>query len=400
MNIVYKAAAVAALPLMLVACGGDTTEYGNASKVNYHDVKLDLQGSVFDAITGEPLDRDGLKVTLVQGKKYRKASLNKNYAGDYYISGIPTSVNGNITYRIMAEKEGYQTVVSTYSPTYGTDDADIQIQDKRAADVGNFFLYPVGVSATDVKAQILFDGKPVDGATVLLQPTTAASALTQTGTATNFLPSLGYERALQATTDADGRVTFAAAELVLGGEYTFQVLPTTKDGVQLVLNDTVTNTVKVGTDALDRTITLSDTEKYQGELYISNTSNRFADHLAANGALAITLNKTVTIVSQTDLVATLANAKTAALDVSPAASATAAVAGLVITITPNLATPVEQLLADSSNLATADVDLTVTYSGSIFVQVAGKKGIYNLFDLITTDGTTVNKTVNMTQPAH
>lgn len=394
MNIVYKAAAVAALPLMLVACGGDTTEYGQGSNVNYHDVKQDLQGTVFDAITGERIDRKDLKVTIVQGKNYRKASLNKNYAGDYYIGGIPTSANGNITYRIMAEKEGYQTVVSTYTPFYSTSTTDINLQDKRSADIGNFYLFPVGLSATDVKAQVLFDGKPVPAATVLLQPTNAANILTET--TLDFSPDMGYEKALQATTDADGRVTFAAAELVLGGRYVLQVFPTTKDGVQLALNNAGT-VITVGTSALDRTLILTDVVKHVDDLYITATTNRFADQLDASGALDITLNKPFTIVSQTDLAATLGNAKTAVL-ATP--SATASAVGNTITITPNLTTPVEQLAPDKNNLATADVDLTVTYSGSIFVKVTGKKGIYDLFDLITSDGTTVNKTVNMTQPEH
>lgn len=395
MNIIYKAAAVAALPLLLVACGGDTTEYGQGSNVNYHDVKQDLQGTVFDAITGERIDRKDLKVTIVQGKSYRKASLNKNYAGDYYIGGIPTSANGNITYRIMAEKEGYQTVVSTYSPSYSTSATDINLQDKRSADIGNFYLYPVGASATDVKAQILFDGKPVDGATVLLKPTSFTTALTVTAATATFSPTMGYEKSLQATTDADGRVTFAAAELVLGGQYNLQVLPTTKDGVQLALNNAGA-AITVGTSPIDRVLTLTDVVNYAGDLYITNTSNRFADQLAASGALTITLNKPVTIVSQTDLVATLANAKTAVL-ATPSASAS--VVGSTITITPSFTTPILPLAADRSNLATADTDVSVTYSGNIFVQVAGKKGFYNLFDLITGDGTAVNKTVNITQPA-
>src|SRR5690606_1379478 len=115
MNSVLKATSLVALSATLIACGGDIKE-NTSTPQNYHDITVDLQGTVFDAVTGQRISTDGLKVTLVQGDNYRTAKTNGDFQGDYFIGNIPASANlNNITYRIIAEKDGYQTMIGRAS---------------------------------------------------------------------------------------------------------------------------------------------------------------------------------------------------------------------------------------------------------------------------------------------
>src|SRR5690554_271004 len=199
MNSVLKATSLVALSATLIACGGDEDQ---AVPQNYHDIKTNLQGTVFDAVTGDRISTEGLNVTLVQGDDYRKAKINKDFQGDFFVGDIPTSTNNNITYRLDVSYAGYQPFTSLIAFGVNT----LGLQDKKAAMIGNVYLYPLGATAPDQTVTVTYNGEQVPNATVLLQPDTSANTPT---TDTSLPPtwlraSTGYQQAIEATTDANG----------------------------------------------------------------------------------------------------------------------------------------------------------------------------------------------------
>ena len=403
MNSVVKMAATSALAIGLIACGGDIKDNTTAPQ-NYHDITVDLQGTVFDAVTGQRISTDGLKVTLVQGDNYRTAKTNGDFQGDYFIGNIPASANlGNITYRIIAEKDGYQTIESTYQPSALVVTAADRLQDRKVAELGNFYMYPNGAAVHDLSVKVFYNGQPVNGATITLQPqTTATTAITSTtgvGT-TVFTQNAGFKAAPVSTTNANGLATFPASSLVLGASYRFTALPTKHNGYDLVLTNgaTVTAGTGTGTSASQTTLVMDRVASFADNLYIEDVSNLLSGSVQPNGNLVITLNRSdVTYVGTANLSAALTNASTATLD-SGAVKATATpsvVAGkTVITVSPVWGN--SPLQYNGSNGGTADNNLTITYSGRVLVQINGKNALYDIFDLTGPTGLPVDKTVQVT----
>ena len=405
MNSVLKATSLVALTCGLVACGGDT-EDNTTSPQNYHDITVDLQGTVFDAVTGQRISTDGLKVTLVQGDNYRTAKTNGDFQGDYFIGNIPASAAtlNNITYRIIAEKDGYQTIESTYQPLASVvTDAEL-LQDRKVAELGNFYMYPNGAAVHDLSVKVFYNGQPVNGATITLQPqTTATTAITNPGAGRTFTQDAGFKAAPVSTTDANGLATFPASSLVLGATYQFKALPIKHNGYDLILTNgaTVTaGTYTAGTDASQTTLVMNSVASFADNLYIEDVSNLLSGSVDSNGDLVITLNRRdVTLVGDANLSAALTNATTAALAagagaVKATASSTVVAGKTVITVSPVWGTfPVQY---DTSNGTTADNNLTITYSGKVLVQIDDKNALYDIFELKGPTGLAVDKTVQVT----
>src|SRR5690606_10771720 len=154
---------------------------------------------VFNAVTGERISNDNFSVVLIQGDRYREAKLNRDYPGDYFIGDIPASTANNVTFRIDAKAAGYQPVSSRITLDINTDD----LQDRKTWNLGNFYLYPLGTTAPDMNIEVFYEGERVEGAEVLLQPETGSNVLT-TDSSSVISPTLGYQKALSVTTDADG----------------------------------------------------------------------------------------------------------------------------------------------------------------------------------------------------
>lgn len=378
---------------IFVGCGGDETTSNNAVPTNYHNVTANLQGTVFDAITGQRVTADNLKVVLVQGGKYRTAGKNKNYVGDYYIDNIPASTAGNYEFRIEATADGYQPVVSTYTPY-----VDINsLQDKKVWDLGNFYLFPVGVTAPDYTFDVMYDGEPVVGATVLMNPQTNSNTL-NTDTDARFTPSLGYQGSLTATTDAAGQVTFAGSTLVLGGYYAVTVLPVAHEGVQLGRYSSTTLTV--GTAAIQQSITMGEIAPGSANgLYVVSASNTDSNEFTSGGALVLELSRPVALVEEAQIGASLTNANNATLDNGTTGSdvtVTVSTDGLTVTLTPNFSVP--PVAFNGSNSADADNGLEVNYLNA-FVRLADDSdsaSVFNLFSLIASTGATVDNSVLVT----
>src|SRR5690606_9187472 len=235
----------------------------------------------FDAVTGDRISTEGLNVTLVQGDDYRKAKINKDFQGDFFVGDIPTSTANNITYRLDVSYAGYQPFTSLI--TFGVNTAGLQ--DKKAAMIGNVYLFPLGTTAPDMNIEVFYEGERVEGAEVLLQPETGSNVLT-TDSSSVISPTLGYQKALSVTTDADGIATLAGTSLVLGGRYKVQVLPTTYKGIQLGLENNAT-TVTVGTSTIRQRVDMAHILPANNNgLYVVSASNENFDGINSSGILA------------------------------------------------------------------------------------------------------------------
>ncbi|MEK9765730.1 MAG: hypothetical protein VW274_04560, partial [Thalassolituus sp.] len=364
MTAFWKTLCVSTVAVSLVGCGGDESISNQAVPTNYHNVTANLQGTVFDAVTGQRVTADNLKVVLVQGGKYRTAGNNKNYVGDYYIDNIPASTAGNYEFRIEATADGYQPVVSTYTPY-----VDINsLQDQKVWNLSNFYLFPVGMTAPDYSFDIMFEGEPVVGATVLMNPQINNNSL-NTDTDARFYPSSGYQGALTATTDASGKVTFAGTELVLGGYYAVSVLPVVHNEVQLARYSTTY--VNVGTTQVAQSITMGEIAPGSANgLYVVSASNTDSSQFTSGGALVLQLSRPVALVDETQIGASLTNANNATLDNTSTGSdvtVTVSTDGLTVTLTPNFTTA--PVAFNGSNSADADNGLEVSYLNA-FVRLA------------------------------
>jgi hypothetical protein len=413
MKTIIKSAALFGAVSLLAACGGDESS-DNSVGQNYHDIRATLQGSVFNAIDGNRITDESLKITLVQGSDYRNASVRKGtaeFAGDYAIGGIPTSASGgNLTYRIVSTVTGFQPFEATMAFNVSTTGS---LQDNRVNRIGNIYMYPLGSFASDVKVNVTFNNEPVEGASVLLNPQTNNNAPTSDTSNTLFAAAAGFLGAQTVVTDASGVATFTAASLVLGGQYSIDVLPTTHEGSQLALNaGTIT---VVGTDNANPAITnnninITMIEVAPGNdngLYVTSASNFDTDAVTATGILTIGFSRAVSLVDEKDIGATLTNANTAALNISDnpnsTVEATLSADGLTLTLTPKYSVaPIEFAVSSdgTDNAASADNNLKVNYT-NVFVRIADATDsavTYNVFTVLNDEtGNNPSNTVQTTK---
>lgn len=385
MNRIFSTTATVVMASALVACGGDDSSSDNSVQQNYHDVKATLQGTVFNAITGARITDQSLDVYLVQGTSYREASVrtgDKLFAGDYAISSIPTTTGNNITYRVAAMADGYQDFESAVSFTLNT----TTLQDKQANFLANIYLYPQGTYANDITVNVTYNDEPVSGATVLLNPRTGSNQLTtDTSNTSLFVAQSGYQGAFEATTDASGVATFAAENLVLGGQYNIDVMPTTHEGIQLQVSRGTATYFTVGADTTLRNVAMSQAVPGNDNgLYVTSISNADADNITASGALTVVFSRAVSLVDETaigaDLIGDTVNAVLDATDLpNSSVNASLSADGLTLTLTPVFTT--DPVTFDGTNSATADDDLSVRYE-NVVVRLADSDDsavIYTLF---------------------
>ena len=392
MSTTIKSAALLSAAFLLTACGGEESD--SSVSQNYHNIQTTLQGSIFNALDNSLITDESLEITLVQGSKYREAKVRTgtdDHAGDYSLSGIPTSANGgNISYRLTSSVDGYQpfeAIVAFNAATAGS------LQDKTVNRIGNIYMYPLGTHASDITVNVTFNGEPVANATVLLNPNTALNLIT-TDTVSILARSNGLQEAQTAITDASGAVTFAAATLVLGGRYDIDVMPTTHEGSQLQVNRGALFTVGSATNI--RNVAMSEAVPgTQNGLYITSSSNSDSDSaVVATGVLTFNFSRAISLVNEKTINATLAGTTVlAALDattVDSKVTATVSADGKTLTLTPNFSTlPVPFA---GSNSATADNDLSITYSSILLRLVdANDSSVTYLLDTTANSGDLVNQ---------
>lgn len=390
MKTIIKSAVLFSAVSLLAACGGDDDQTSdNSIKVNFHDIRATLQGSVFNAIDGTRIKDESLAVTLVQGGDYRRASVQKGereFAGDYAIGGIPTSTNNNITYRIVGKAAGYQDFEGAVSFALRTDD----LQDNRVNLLANMYMFPLGSFASDVKVNVTFNKEPVVGVTVLLNPRTGSNQLTTDSSNTAlFAAQSGFQQAISVVTDASGVATFPAAGLALGGQYNVDVLPTVHEGTQLQVNRGAAPYFVVGTSTNIKNVTmLESVPGSENGLYVTSASNSVTDAVTSTGVLTIGLSRAITLVDERniganltgDIVKAVLNATTVP---DSQVAATLSADGKTLTLTPVFTTaPVA--FNDSNNEALADDNLVVNYT-NVLVRIKDATDdakTYNVFSAL------------------
>jgi hypothetical protein len=371
---------------------------------------MDLQGTIFDATDGSRLTGSSLTVTLTRGSTYyspallKKATTETTFAGDYAFTGIPTTLGGQVTYRIIVAMDGYQTFEGYITPneTEPTTAVNNNTLDTIYNMVGNVYLFPLGETAPDANIYVQYNNERIANATVYLEQDTTNNA--ETAETNNQLnASTGQLVNLSATTDANGLATFAGTSLVLGGRYRVTVLPLTYEGVQLALNDEAVAAFTVGLTDIIQVVNMGDlvpgTE--DNGVYIVSASNHDTEDIRATGELTVVFSKPVYLVSEDNCTAALANNSTAALD-ADTCTASVSADGLTLTLLPKLGVAVVPYngLNGTAGTNTADRNLQVTYSNVVVaLKDDNQDDPMNVFtQLRGLDGALISAVVQMTSP--
>jgi hypothetical protein len=368
MNVKSLAAALACLTV--AGCADDAT------KKTYGDT-YSLTVFAYDGVTGAPIPSDALATGLAlyeDSDKVQPVVLDTTLAGAVIFEDVPADyAAGNKVYPILAGVAGYQpfqgeVTFATADENEG-DSLNTLPRDDLFAQVGYIQLWPVNFHAPDYTYTVVYNGKPVPNATVKFAPgdeskgfgnNTKPNVITPTS---SVLVPAHFD-----TTDANGNVTFAGANLILGAAYTVEVLPVVFEGVQLAASFAPGVTVgSVGN--VTQVIELTTVDLVPGGnkygLYVKSISNSVDGQLDLTGTLTIVFSRPV------DLHATAPNQQFGVgmtNVVSPAAFATIPVSAalstdkLTLTLKPNWTT---------APIGT-DYGAYITYnSGTAFVTVVG-----------------------------
>ena len=389
-----------------------------------------LQGIVADAVTGARIGGD-LKLYLVQGPEVRgpsRLTTSGDLSGEYAFTGIPVAYHaGNNVWKVVAVKSGYQRFESEITFTASTLDlsATNAVVDQAFSKIGNIYLFPEGAAAPDYTFAALYNGKPVAGATIQLDPISASNSNTfVNGGAGDTLPATnGYVASLAQTTDASGKAVFAGGTLAVGAMYKIEVLPvvfketasatpitlglltfpTTGGGALFVLAGIG------GAAATYVTLSLGDlTPATTAEpIYIVDASNRALDQLQPNGTLQVTFNLPVSLVNPNNFGGSIVGLKadgttpsTAALNSTQPVTASLDPTGTILTLAPNYTG------SGGQAPAATDRDVTITYTPT--GPAAGGGGLvapkdypaktFNVFGLKFGDGSALSDTVRVSAP--
>ncbi len=356
MNRIAKRLAMAGL-LVMFACSG------SSSTTVLLTMPFSLQGVIANAVTGARIGGD-IKLFLIQGATVRGPSRLITATGDplqgeYAFVGIPVEFNtGNNVWKVVAIATGFQRFESeiTFKVTGGA------IIDTVYNKIGNIFLFPVGTPTPDYTVTATYNGKPVPGATVQLDPfvpdnnntfTFGSGGIGAGGATTDVLPATdGYVQSLQVVTDANGKALFAGTTLALGAAYFISVLPVAYKepitGSTIPLRLTFGPQIFAGFQPNDIRVTLFAVPPGTGTgvpLYLAGASNRATGQLSANGQLVITFSIPVTVVNLAGFNAALNPGTNAAgtaagagvLSATQPVNATLSPDGLTLTLAPNYA---------------------------------------------------------------
>lgn len=388
----FTTALVATGLILASGCGreGNTdkgiTEVGRDSHVAMPTAPTGcIQGVIINGLTGERIDLpetsadSGLGVLVrvrdkLLGATNLTASFAKNTAmkGEYSLCGIPVEDE----FPLYAAVDGFQAFgakikVASTVPQLSAQ-ADTDLQKPMPTKIYNIRLYPVGQQTQDLTAHVLYAAQAVKGATVQLVAANANEL--QVG---DFLaPSNGELLTLSAVTDEAGNATFAAGSLVLGGHYTYTVLPPAG-----ALYTTKKDTVVVGLLAQKH----EKNAPYVINIDLDNTAPKLdvisqSREPNAAGRKVCILNRPVKVVRGTGdgISATLANAATAKLrdaaannDTSESANIEISADGYTVTLTP-----IWEKTADLNK----EPAIMVNYSG-IMLQPVGAPDLVEQIDL-------------------
>jgi len=306
---------------MLPSCSKDSNDSGGAPGA---PTKGCIQGVVIDGQTGNRIqfpafnDDNGIfalvRNKLISGKPLTtKPDDVLQKQGEYVLCDIPLDES----FPLFMWLEGYEvfessvTVRSTVASK--SSGAAYDIVRNAPTELANLLAFPKGTNVKDLSFFVTQKGAPVAGAQVILKPFGG----NYISWGSSFLGASSLRsKPLNGVTDAAGNAVFAAADLVLGGQYTWVVLPpdggATSTGAQssgvftLGLRDAGDNT-----DPYSLYADLSHTEPSLVELSRSTDSN---DPIPT-GALVVYYNRAIEIAPGTEdsITATLSGNVTAEL---------------------------------------------------------------------------------------
>lgn len=211
-----------------------------------------LQGVVIDGYTGQPVAlADPKKIfVLIRGQKLEATKVeDENLTGQYYICNIPLDE----TYSVFSFTDGYQNFEGTVNipSTVGARTTSgnaiaTDIVKKDPIIISNIVLFPKTAGSRDLVVRVYNRGAVVEGAMVDLEAVNAGgNHFSVDGS------SLAYSNGTRSfpkrvTTDADGKATFAAADISLGTNYRIRVTPPTSLDVKIA-SPTQNITLGIGT---------------------------------------------------------------------------------------------------------------------------------------------------------
>ena len=405
-----------------------------------------LQGTLFNAVTGERIGGTDIKWYLEQGTTTRKkpdvfytgatgsGDTSIDLMGDYAFQDIPSmdSLSTGSTdvlpneYRLTLIKPGFQKFE-------GIIDQDMLANQDNV--IKNIYLFPDESLMPCYNYTVEFNGKPVPNVQITAAPYATINVnvlatdkwlsiglnavLDEAGTPFSilgaafsvlglfnnhyFFPAPGYLASLTRKTDANGKAAFCTTDtdkLTAGCAYAVIVQPTENfEGVQLA--PTVGALVADYSDA-EQIIPLVTMEDYNNDygLYVTSISNGVQDQIDATGTLTITFNRAVTLNIDTVLApntsgfgASLAGPSAVAWPAVPASRVNASLSadGLMLTLTPTWTAPPDLTTEKGQNITYGDNNGSLSVKG----YPASKILLSGLKD---TDTDSISLTVHLSAP--
>jgi hypothetical protein len=355
-----------------------------------------LQGVVMDGLTGQRVAvntataGNGIFV-LFQGSlipaSFASATVgapgsNPNLDGEYSLCGIPLDEQ----FPILAWVDGYapfEGVIEVPSTAASrSPNARADLLRPYPSELANIRLYPKATAVKDLDVLVLHNGAPLANATVVLRAT-GDNFLSDDGMP--FLPPRNTRTpTLTGTSDAGGHTAFPAAELVLGGHYTYTVIP--PDGGATVGAKAAADAFVLGLrDAGDATEPYRITVKLGesiGQLTAISRSTDSEDP-DAKGMLVVYFNREIELVPGTadQVTASLSGAVKAELKVDEPGDDEPD--QVLLTIEGNKLTLQPLFKTNPDTDINKEIDLAITYAG---IKVRPKATPYTL-DPFTVTGT-------------
>jgi hypothetical protein len=303
------------------SCGKDKKSGGGGASAGAGCI----QGVVVDGLSAGriavPREAEQGVFVLVQGSMLQATPLvaadaaegpDKALLGEYYLCGLPLDED----FPLFVWMNGYQDfegeVVVHSTAAARSPQATADILKQTPTEIANIRVYPKNQQTKDLSVLVTHNGAPLPGASVVLRAT-GGNFLDPSGMP--FVPPRNIRSpALTGTTDAAGTWSVPAADLVLGGHYTYTIIPPNGGAEHTAVADTFVLGLRdqASTDEPYR-ITV-DLDRSIGALAILSRSTDREDP-EPTGKVTIFLNREFEIVPGTEdsIRATLGGAVTAAL---------------------------------------------------------------------------------------
>jgi hypothetical protein len=351
-----------------------------------------IQGVILDGLTGLrvtiPAAADGVGIYVLVQDDLKRASVMTNdpaaaahLQGEYHLCGLPLDQ----TYPMFVWLPGYapfESLVEVESTRASrSPEAAVDIVKPSPSALTNIMVYPQSQQTKDLEFFVLHNGVALKDAQVSLRPT-GGNFLDPGGLF--FLPASNVrQKPLVGTTNEEGKVVFAAADLVLGGKYTYVVLPPNGGANQ---NAEVSAGVFIvglrdGSDVSDPYRIFVDLE-HTGEPLAELSRSTDNNDPIADGTLNVYFNRAIELVPGTPdgIAATLSGADKAELVANTPGNDKAE--QVEVTITGNLLTLKPKWKTQPAADPKDELSLAIYYSGI----VVRPTGVPDTLSTVNVDG--------------